>query len=747
MKKFIFFITLLIINNQLFAHNIISGKIIDKSSSAPLSGVSIVLKGSNNGCVSNEFGNFVLETETYCGTLVFSYLGYKSLEVEFDSNSGFLLISLEEDIIDLEMVNISANRDAALHSIANLDSRLQSVKSSQEVLRMVPGLFIAQHAGGGKSEQIFLRGFDADHGTDINVNVDGIDVNMVSQAHGQGYADLHFLIPELIREIEFSKGPYDAAYGNLATAGSIGFKTKNMLDNSSIKLEGGSFNSMRLMAQIKLLNTNMNHKGKNAYLAIENSLTDGPFNSPQNFKRLNLFAKYNNFIDKNNIISFVVSTFNSSWNQSGQIPESTIAEGLINRWGSLDDSEGGSTSRTNVMAKSSHYIKGGTLSNMAYFTAYKFDLYSNFTFYLNNTIDGDQIYQKEERLIYAYKLKYGKTYSTNGKSKFDIKYGAAFRYDDINGIGLFNTRERNTIIDTINYGNIDETNLSAYADAQWIYNKLSLNLGLRYDLFKFEFENLNSKIFENNAKIKGIISPKIILNYALNGSSDLFLKLGKGFHSNDSRMVQFQDSLNLLPAMYSVDLGGIFKPHPKLIINTALWYSYLEQELVWSGDAGSWEASGSTERLGIDLGLRLQLSQYLFLGGDINWCSPRYTELPKNQNFIPLAPTLTSTASIKLRNYKGFNASFSYRYIDARPADETNTVRTQAYFVSDLHIDYQFSKMINVFCQLNNIFNSDWNEAQFANDYRISPERESQYGLTFTPGNPFSLYFGVKFSF
>ncbi|PLX12010.1 MAG: hypothetical protein C0598_06855 [Marinilabiliales bacterium] len=187
MRKHIYFtLTLmLLLPTAILAHNIIKGKVIDQNSNTPLPGASILLSGTSEGCTTDEWGNFIIDTDYESGTLIISFLGYESKEIEFTSHTEFLVIELNQDIVDLGTINVTASKITPMESMAQIDVKVRPVKTSQEVLRIVPGLFIAQHAGGGKSEQIFLRGFDADHGTDVNISVDGIPVNMVSQAHGQ----------------------------------------------------------------------------------------------------------------------------------------------------------------------------------------------------------------------------------------------------------------------------------------------------------------------------------------------------------------------------------------------------------------------------------------------------------------------------------------------------------------------------------------------------------------------------------
>lgn len=254
--------------------------------------------------------------------------GAASAHVENDST----------DIVELKDVQITSRRSAHLSQIAKVDLQVNPVKSSQEILRTVPGLFIAQHAGGGKAEQMFLRGFDLDHGTDINLSVDGMPVNMVSHAHGQGYADLHFLQPEVIERIDFDKGNYDMTKGDLANAGYVAFKTKDRMP-TEVGLEIGMHQFQRYRGSISLIdNDRQSFYVSSAFLADE-----GFFDHPQHFKRFNILAKYTGWGD-NSRFNVIASHFNSSWNASGQIPERAVNNGTIGWFGALDASEGGSTS-------------------------------------------------------------------------------------------------------------------------------------------------------------------------------------------------------------------------------------------------------------------------------------------------------------------------------------------------------------------------------------------------------------------
>ena len=262
------------------------GKVTDKYDQ-PIFGVHVYNLSNDLHTHSDENGLFSVLNISVGDTLRLTHLSFETktiLVLTIDDLGGVQLKMISTAIDEV----IITNQINALQSIADIEIQLNPVNSSQDILRKVPGLFIGQHAGGGKAEQIFLRGFDIDHGTDINLTVDGLPVNMVSHAHGQGYSDLHFIIPETIENIDFAKGPYQADKGNFATAGHVSFQTKEQLSSSTIKIEAGQFDTQRLLGMFDLVS----NEQSNAYIASEFISTDGPFESPQNFNRINVFGKY-----------------------------------------------------------------------------------------------------------------------------------------------------------------------------------------------------------------------------------------------------------------------------------------------------------------------------------------------------------------------------------------------------------------------------------------------------------------------
>jgi outer membrane receptor protein involved in Fe transport len=693
---------------------------------------------TGNHSHSNGIGYFTI-TANEGDSIEISHIAYTSLKTVASKN--LLTIILKNAPLELNDVSVN-NRAKPLSVIAAIDLKTNPVSSSQELLRKVPGLFIGQHAGGGKAEQIFLRGFDIDHGTDINISVDGMPVNMVSHAHGQGYADLHFLIPETVEKIDFDKGPYYANYGNLATAGYVAFKTKDKFQNNAITIEGGQFSTFRTLGQFNILD---NEKQK-AWFASEYLLTQGYFKSPQHFNRINLMGKYAVSLPDNSKLSLLLTHFKSKWDASGQIPQRAVDAGLIDWFGAIDNTEGGNTQRSNVVLQYLKQVNSNSfIKHTAFFSHYNFELYSNFTFFLEDTLNGDQIKQKENRNTIGFETELNKNFYT-GIIPIKLQVGTGMRYDDINDIALSHTANRKTTLQQIQLGDIEETNLYCYASLELRKGKLLINPSVRFDHFTFNYADKLANQYSTQAANKYIISPK--LNFSLNYSKNthFFVKLGKGFHSNDTRVAVTQKSRYTLPAAYGADAGVIVKPMKKLVINATLWYLFLQQEFVYVGDAGIVEPSGKTARKGIDFGIRYQLGRSVFFQSDISYTNARATQEPKGSNFIPLAPIFTFVSSVSIKNETGFNGSIGIRYIGNRPANEDGSITAKGYCITDINMNYQW-KNFGAGIIANNLFNAKWKETQFATESRLQNETDPVNEIHFTPGTPLSIRAVLSFKF
>lgn len=743
-------LALLFAANSSFAQKgSIEGYLKDLDTKTPIYGATINIVTDNKGDNTDAFGSFRF-TGLAAGQyeLVASHIGYKTeiIPVEVKENrTSSITAAMKKNNLDLSEIKLGSKKNAGLNSLNQVDIMLRPVNTSQDILRVVPGVFMAQHAGGGKAEQIFLRGYDIDHGTDISLSVDGMPVNMVSHAHGQGYADLHFLIPETIEKLVFEMGPYNTEKGNLATAGIVDFRTKDFINTNSLKIEAGDFNSQRATGLFKLFNKETEKNKQQFYIASEYFKSDSYFDAPQDFHRFNMMAKYKAWFGNQSQLTVSASTFDSKWDASGQVPERAIQTGIISRFGSIDNSEGGNTSRSNINIRFAKQWNNWKTTDQFYYSRYHFNLYSNFTFFLDDAENGDEIQQRESRNIFGYHTSASKTWML-GSKKTIMGLGGGFRFDDINDIELSHVKKRQ-FINAVQKGDVKETNTFIYWDQQLeLTNQLSINAGIRYDHFSFGYKN--QLLGENNFRYKtgGIVSPKLTISYSSNSTIKLFLNNGIGFHSNDARVILSNEAKNILPRVYGTDLGLSLKPAKNLLLKITAWHLYSEQEFVYVGDAGIVEPSGKTRRMGIDLSGRYQLNSWLYADADLNLTKARALGENKNEDYVPLSPSLTSVGGLSAKFKNGFSGSLRYRFIDDRPANETYSVTAEGYFLTDAVLRYRLKKF-EFTASIENIFNKKWKEAQFDTRSRLQSEADPVAEIHYTPGSPRFLKLGIQFDF
>ncbi|WP_259070023.1 TonB-dependent receptor [Mucilaginibacter sp. X4EP1] len=738
-----------------YAQKIYKGKVIDELTGEPIDYACVCTKSANKTTVTDKFGNFQLSLPTDTATLYVSFIGYTTQTIKTTKTDKRFVVVLRRGAIDLKEVQISPSlNNNSFHTLSSLDLNLRPVNSSQDLMRLVPGLFIAQHMGGGKAEQIFVRGFDADHGTDVNVSVDDMPVNMVSHIHGQGYADLHFLIPETIADFDYGKGPYYTEKGDFTTAGYLNFTTKDVLDKSVVSLEYGRFNTFRGMAILNLLDSAAKKHGENWYIAGEYNYTNGPFTFAEHYKRFNAFSKYTKQLNEKNKLTFSASAFTTTWRASGEIPERAVAANTtavdangnpviipeysnpIGRFGTIDSAQGGKTSRFNFIAKLNTDLGNNlNLENEVYYTHYNFLLHVNTSFFAEDSLGGEQ-QQNQDRDMFGYNGKLSKRHYL-GNVILTSTVGLGTRFDRTYGTERSDVTEQYQLIDYIEQGNINQNNTSVYVDETLQSGKWLFNAGARLDYFNFNYHD--------TTKNDVVVSPKFNIQYTANDQVQFYLKTGKGFHSNNGITVIGNNNFETLPAAYGADLGLNWKPIPHLYINTALWYLYLQQEFVYDDD-GNIVAGGKTKRYGVDFSARYQLTDWLFADLNINLAHPRLADSAKNTGYLALAPTFTSTGGLDFKFKNGINGGLSYRYMHSRAGNNTGTLNADGYYVTDLKINYT-QKRYEIGLTIENLFNTQWNEFEAEEVSQLKGETAPVDQMSFTPGTPFAAKLRVAIFF
>ncbi len=745
-KNTTIFIVLLFISGAGFSQRVIKGTVIDKASSEPLENAIIAAGGSANTAITNQRGNFELTLLKADDSIDISLVGYKLQRLRIGMLRQSYLIAMERGPVDLQSVTIQPlPNNSSFATICKIDLSMHALNSAQDLMRLVPGLSLMQHQGGGIADHIFFRGFDADHGTDVSVSVDEMPLNLVSHAHGQGFSDLHFLIPELVTNLEYGKGPYFSDHGDFTTAAYLAFKTQDVLDKSEVKMEGGEFNTGRLMAAINLLDAKARQNGESAYIAGELYYTDGPFNYAEHFNRANLFGKYKVSLSPATQLKITLSTFNSLWRSSGEIPLRAVNEGLISRWGYIDSLQGGNTARSTAIVRLTTAISDRlTLENQVYYTHYFFNLNYDETFFASDSINGDGLRQRESRDLYGYNGKFSWDNYLDNSDVLTSTAGLGFQMNNIRGSELSHVKNYNDILDYIQHGNVREWTLNTYLDEQFRRSKWLFDLGARVDYLNFYYSDFLNPV--QPPKGKTVASPKLNIAFTLDNQIQFYTKLGRGFHSNDAKVVAENKGIDVLPAAYGADVGINWKLFPRLYMNSALWYLFLEQELTYNGDDGTFSPGNKTRREGIDFSARYEFTKWLFADFDIVFCKARDAQAPKGNNYLPLSVPLYSAGGLYLKLPGGLNAGWSWRYMKKRPATNDNSLQAEGYFLSDLTANYTKQKF-EIGLEIQNLFNAKWRDAQYEIVSRLKSEPAAVDDISFTPGMPFfaKLKFAVFF--
>ncbi|WP_431167226.1 TonB-dependent receptor [Tenacibaculum halocynthiae] len=728
-------------------NNTVQGKVTDQETQLTISQVRITANKVSKGTTS-ETGNFSIRIENFPVKLTFTSDGYLQKTILLKKETSNLNITLEKEVIQLSeiVINSKNQKKLGIQKVSKISLQLRPINSAHDFLKTVPGLFIAQHAGGGKAEQIFLRGFDNDHGTDFAVLVDEIGINLSSHAHGQGYADLHFLIPETVQTADYYKGPHEVSLGNFAVSGAAKFSSKNKLHRNVAKLEYGQYNFVRALAMVSLLNESsfLTNNNENAYVAIEGTYNTSFFESDQKLRRLNTFAKYTLPLSDAHELKTSFSTFHSDWNASGQIPLRAIKSGLITRFGAIDDKEGGDTKRIHVNVQLNSRLSESTqLTNQLYYVSNKYNLFSNFSFFQNDPVNGDMIHQHENRNAYACKG------NLSIKNLLQIpnsttSFGWSVEHNN-NTIGLNNAIGR-TFLKAINKFDIEETNIALFLKERiQITPKLTALGGLRADYFNFNVNELVPTPQQGNTTAFRV-SPKVSLFYDATNNIQLYAKASVGFHSNYANAAVKNSEVNPLPKAIGYDIGTEFKIGKKFVGNLAAFYLQSDAEFVFSPDGFEFENKGRSKRLGSEASFRYQPLPNFWLDTDLNYSFGTLLDAPKSENKIPSAPRFTSTGGATLRLQNGINTSLRYRYLGERPLIEDESVLAQQYFITDLVINYTKPKY-QIGLSIENLFDTSWREAVFYDSSQLQGEPQPVDDIHFTPGTPFSTKLSITYFF
>ena len=655
----------------------------------------------------------------------------------------------DEDVLDVQEVSVTAERPVAASSqqfIPDKEYLLQPQGRPAQVLRLIPGFITVEHSGGaGKADQYFLRGFDADHGTDVAFFTDGMPINFRSHAHGQGYTDLNFIIPETIEGLDVSKGAYHPEFGDFNTAGAVNFRTREVVKDGIVQFAGGQFNTQRHLLMLSPTKDKVR-----TLFAAEGYYTNGPFEHDNRYVRTNVLGKMTLNPTSRSELSLTGTFQKSQWNASGEIPLRAVTDGLINRFGAIDPSEGGKTTRSTARLKY-HYdtTSGGQFFANVYGQYYKFDLYTNFTFFLNDPVNGYGLQQSDRRVMYGGDAGWRQNFDLFGIPSA-VTAGVQARVD--NAHVRLGTQVKRNPLGTITDSDVLEASYAPYVKTEfqptwW----MRLSGGLRSEVFTFDVRNRCPGCVDQPAgrTAAGLVLPKANLILGPWARTELFVNYGEGYHSNDARSAVAPGSAPLARAK-TYEVGARTKPWgpDALELIATLWAIDLQSELVFVGDDGTTDIRGPTRRRGVEVAARGKLIGPLYINGSFTWAKAEF----RNGDAIPNAPEFTAYGAAILRYPEGLTTQLQATYFGVRPLTEDRSFKSPSWVVVDLTSRYTLPVKLphgrlETFVFLQNLLNTNWEQATFAFQSRLRNEAAGVTDIHFVPGNPRNVLAGIAWYF
>lgn len=724
----------------------IRGKVID-STGAALPGVTVEARSAAaQGALTttDASGSWNLEVADGTWDLTFSLINFATaIERGVAASSGrspvvdhTLYLSATADIVvtgkqtfrNLADMNESVNDllgfadSGTVGVVSAAQIERQPARRPGDLLEAIPGVITSQHSGEGKANQYYLRGFNLDHGTDIAISVAGTPVNLPTHGHGQGWADVNFLIPELVSGIQFKKGPYFADEGDFATAGAVNVNYVNLLEKPIVSLTGGDYEYRRA-----LVAGSPEAAGGFFLYALEVGTNDGPWDRPDDFTKLNGVLRYSRGGQRGGF-SISAMGYDAKWDSTDQIPLRAVKSGQISRFGLIDASDGGETHRYSLAGE---WQRGGddwSAQGNVFFIESGLDLFSNFTYFLDDPENGDQFEQVDDRKVAGGQASYRRI-SRWGSVSTENLVGMQLRRDDIGAVGLYRTRERQRI-SAVRADSVEQNSgaLFVQSSIQWT-SKLRTVVGLRGDAYKFDVESSND--LNSGRQSDTLLSPKLSVIVGPFLNTELYANFGSGFHSNDGRgTTQTIDPVtgesnrpaDPLVRTKGAEIGFRSKSYGRVLVAGGLWTLDIDSELLFVGDAGTTEASRPSRRTGLEVESYFNLMSWLVADADVAYSRARFRDVDAAGRYIPGAVEGVASAGLSFTKLDRFSGALRYRYFGPRPLIEDNSVRSKSSGMVNGRIGYAISNRVKLSVDIHNLFDEDSSDIDYFYASRLPGE-------------------------
>lgn len=659
----------------------------------------------------------------------------KSLNKQLAFSLSFLLspaAALAQDLVEIEVVGRDVNlvgraASASEGRVSHRELDQRAMLRSGEVLETVPGMVATQHSGSGKANQYYLRGFNLDHGTDFATSIDGMPINMRSHGHGQGYTDLNFLIPEMIEEIIYRKGSYHAEVGDFSGAGSAEIRSLAHADQQTLSIGAGEYGFARA-----LLHGGVDSLDGELFYGLERQTHDGPWDAiDEDIDKTNLWLKQQ-WQTETETRSLSFMAYDNSWNAADQIPARAVESGLISKFGSIDPTVGGESSRYSLSGNYLRELADGEFQANAYAIDYDMTLWSNFSYFTSP--GGDQFQQIDERRIYGGGAQWRRESSLAGYP-LATTLGGELRIDAVDEVGLLSTSQRRYVSD-IRVDAVDQWSGGLYWQGELHWSeRLRSELGLRYDYYDFEVEALAAAIPASLAANSGsadddIVTTSLALMYRLSDDYELYAAIGEGFHSNDARGTTIRlDPLTGEPVQpvdslvdtLASEVGFRAFIGERLNATLALWQLDIDSELLFVGDAGNTEDTGvGSERHGVELTSYLQLNDFWALDLEYAWTEARFEEAVDGSRDIPAALDQVLSAGINFSPVESINANLRLRHFGDYPLDGGATAAAST--MVNLRLSWQASPSLRLAIDALNLLDSDDHDVEYFYESQLPGE-------------------------